>query len=109
MLDMCGDFQGTWYCSVDCPNHFKQKAEHAKSLCSLGSAPEIGKWQQVETARTHLEQYEHEDEVFLCHVITMDDTWIRSYTPELKRQSSEWRYTESHLFRAVLLTKCEKQ
>ena len=22
-LDMCGDFQGTWYCSVGCPYHFK--------------------------------------------------------------------------------------
>ena len=26
MLDMCGDFQGTWYCSIDCPYHFKKKA-----------------------------------------------------------------------------------
>ena len=30
-------------------------------------------------------------------VITMDETWIRSYTPELKQQSSKWKYTESHL------------
>ena len=32
-----------------------------------------------------------------------DETWIRLYTPELKRQLSKWRHTESHLFRAVSL------
>ena len=62
----------------------------------------------VDQANAHLGRYEHKGEAFICRVITMDKTWIRSYTPELKRQSSEWRHAESHLFRAVLLTKCEK-
>ena len=57
----------------------------------------------------HLERYEDEGEAFLRRVITMDETWLHSYTPELKRQSSEWLHTDSHLFRAVLLTKSEKQ
>ena len=43
----------------------------------------------------HLEQYEHEGDAFLHRIMTVDETWIRSYTPELKRQSSEWRHTES--------------
>ena len=25
----------------------------------------------------------------------MDETWMHSHTPELKRQSSEWQHTES--------------
>ena len=43
----------------------------------------------------HLERYEHECEAFLRRVITINETWIRSYTPELKRQPNEWRHTES--------------
>ena len=44
---------------------------------------EIGKWQQMETARMHLERYEHEGKGFLRRIITMDETWIRLCTPEL--------------------------
>ena len=41
---MCGDFQGTWYCSVDCPYHFKKKVERARSLCLLDSAHANWNW-----------------------------------------------------------------
>ena len=40
---------------------------------------EIGNWQRMETARMHLELYEHEGVAFLRHVITMDmsmDTFL---------------------------------
>ena len=49
-------------------------------------------WRQQ---KMHLELYEYEGEAFLRRVITMDETWICSYTHELKRQSNEWRHIES--------------
>ena len=29
------------------------------------------------------------------HIITIDETWVRAYEPELKRQSAEWRHEGS--------------
>ncbi|KAJ4449289.1 hypothetical protein ANN_00687 [Periplaneta americana] len=34
-------------------------------------------------------RYEHEGEVFLRCIITIDETWARSYEPQLKRQSAQ--------------------
>ena len=49
---------------------------------------------RVETAKRHLTQYENEDQ-FLNHIIAIDKTWLRSYEPELKSQSSEWHTPDS--------------
>ena len=97
-LNMCGDFQGTLCCSVDCPYLLRKKVKMRKVFAHrvLHSLTEIWKWQRMERARMHFEQFEHEGEAFLRRVITMDETWIRLYTPELKRQSSEWRHTGSY-------------
>ena len=78
MLDMCGDFQGTLYCSVDSPYHFKKKLNMRKGSAHRVShtLSEIGKWQQMETARMHWEPYEHEGDAFLHRIMTVDETWI---------------------------------
>jgi len=34
-------------------------------------------------------------EAFLHRIITLDETWAKSYEPQLKRQSKEWRHYES--------------
>ena len=31
----------------------------------------------------------------LNNIVTIDETWIRAYEPELKRQSAEWRHKRS--------------
>ena len=31
----------------------------------------------------------------LSNIITIDETWVRAYEPELKRQSAEWRHEGS--------------
>ena len=31
----------------------------------------------------------------LNNIITIDETWVRAYEPELKRQSAAWRHEES--------------
>ena len=36
-------------------------------------------------------RYRREGEDFLRRIITLDETWVRCYEPELKRQSAEWR------------------
>ena len=48
------------------------------------------KTERMETAKTLLKRYIKEGESFLNRIVAIDETWIRSYEPELKRQSSEW-------------------
>ena len=53
------------------------------------------KWCPYETCRIHLEKYQNEEENLLNNIITIDETWVRAYEPELKRQSAEWRHKGS--------------
>ena len=53
------------------------------------------KWCRYETCRIHLEMYQNEGENLLNNIITIDETWIKAYEPELKRQSAEWRHEGS--------------
>ena len=46
-------------------------------------------WGRYETCRIHLERYQNGDNL-LNSIITIDETWVRAYEPELKRQSAEW-------------------
>ena len=52
------------------------------------------KWCRYETC-IHLERYQNEGENLLNNIITIDETWVRTYEPELKRQSAEWRHEGS--------------
>ena len=45
------------------------------------------KWLRYDASRTHLERYEREGDDFLRRIITIDETWAKSYEPQLKRQS----------------------
>ncbi|PNF37899.1 hypothetical protein B7P43_G06200, partial [Cryptotermes secundus] len=53
---------------------------------------EMQKWLRYDAARNHLERYEREREAFLRRIITLDETWTKSYEPQMKRQSNEWRH-----------------
>jgi hypothetical protein len=53
---------------------------------------EMQKWLRYDAARNHLERYEREGEAFLRRIIMLDETWAKSYEPQLKRQSKEWRH-----------------
>jgi hypothetical protein len=50
------------------------------------------KWLRYDAARNHLERYEREGESFLRRIITLDESCAKSYEPQMKRQSSEWRH-----------------
>ena len=53
------------------------------------------KWCRYETCRIHPERYQNEGENLLNNIITIDETRVRAYEPELKRQSAEWRHEGS--------------
>lgn len=42
-----------------------------------------------------LERYDRGGDEFLNHIVTGDETWVAYYTPETKRQSSEWHHSNS--------------
>ena len=50
------------------------------------------KWLRYDAAHNHFERYEREGEAFLRRIITLDETWAKSYEPQMKRQSNEWRH-----------------
>ena len=39
-----------------------------------------------------LNRYQREGDDFLGRIVTLDETWARSYEPHLKRQSNEWKH-----------------
>ena len=53
------------------------------------------KWCRYETCHIHMERYQNEGENLLNNIITIDETWVRAYEPELKRQSAEWIHEAS--------------
>ena len=57
------------------------------------------KWCRYEIWRIHLERYQNEGENLLNDIITIDETWVRAYEPDLKRQSAEWRHEGRQKFR----------
>ena len=50
---------------------------------------------RVEIAQTHLNRHENEGDQFINRIVAIDKTWLRSYEPELKSQSSEWHTPSS--------------
>ncbi|KAJ4440701.1 hypothetical protein ANN_08849 [Periplaneta americana] len=52
---------------------------------------DMQKWQRYEL----LVLLQREGEVLLRRIITTDETWARSYEPQLKSQSDEWRHHRS--------------
>ena len=53
------------------------------------------KHHRVKIARSLLHRYGEEGDEMLQRIVAIDETWIRSFEPELKWQSSEWHTTDS--------------
>ena len=51
---------------------------------------ETEKHQCVKIAPSLLQRYEEEGDGMLQRIVAIDETWLRSFEPELKRQSREW-------------------
>ena len=48
-------------------------------------------WHHCSVSRALLGPYQREDDYFLGRIVAMDETWARSYEPNLKRQSNDGR------------------
>ena len=53
---------------------------------------DVQKWQRYDASRMHLQRYEREGNAFLRRIIAIDETWAKSYEPELKHQWNKWRH-----------------
>ena len=64
-----------------CASHSEGTPGHEKiaSRWVPHDLTEMKKWLRYDAARTHLERYEREGEVFLRRIITLDETWDKSY------------------------------
>ncbi|KAJ4445497.1 hypothetical protein ANN_07305 [Periplaneta americana] len=47
------------------------------------------------SGRALLHRYQREGDYYLGRIVAMDETWTRSYEPNLKRQSNEWKHPGS--------------
>ena len=56
---------------------------------------ESEKHQCVNIAHKLLKRYGEDGNEMLQGIVAIDETWIRSFEPELKRQSSEWHTKNS--------------
>ena len=56
---------------------------------------ESEKHQRVNIARKLLKRYAEDGNEMLQRIVAIGETWIRSFEPELKRQSSEWHTKNS--------------
>lgn len=50
---------------------------------------------RLNIATNHLSRFSKEGRDFLSRIVAIDETWVRSYEPELKRQSAEWHTPNS--------------
>ena len=53
------------------------------------------KHHRVKIARSLLHRYGEEGDEMLQRIVAIDETWMRSFEPELKQQSSEWHTKDS--------------
>lgn len=53
------------------------------------------KHNRVQISKQLLQRYETEGDKFISRIVAIDETWIRSYEPELKRQSMQWHTPSS--------------
>ena len=53
------------------------------------------KRRRMEICQTLLNRYNNEGEAFLSRIVTEDESWVRHYSPETKRQSLEWKHPSS--------------
>ena len=65
---------------------------------------EVQQWRRYAVAQALLDRYLKDD--FLGRIVAMDETWARSYEPNLKCQSNEWKHPSSPCPKKVRPTQC---
>ena len=52
---------------------------------------DVQQWHRYAVAQALLHRYRKKGDDFIGRIFSMDKTWARSYEPNLKRQSNEWK------------------
>ena len=80
------------YCSF---NHSKS-SWNAKGVSTLGTTSFDVQVQHLLTVATNLLScFETEENNFVSRIIAFDETLVRSFKPEMKRQATEWHMPNS--------------
>ena len=67
---------------------------------------EVQQWHRYADVQALLDRYKREGDDFPGQIVAMDETWARSYVPNLKRQSNEWKHPGSPGPKKVRPTQC---
>ena len=77
--------------------HHSWRFEHAEALGIVG--PEMSesgsKTSTMPVVWANFRIFRHDPNDFLSRSVTMDETWLYHYDPEIKQQSMEWRHSGS--------------
>ena len=74
-------------------NHLKMRKVSARWVPHRLTSDQAER--RLEVATHLLSRFDSEGQDFLSRIVAIDETWMRSYEPELKRQSAEWHTPSS--------------
>jgi histone-lysine N-methyltransferase SETMAR len=77
------------------PNNLKMRKVSARWVPHRLTSEQAER--RLNIATNHLSRFSKEGRNFLSRIVAIDETWVRSYDPELKRQSAEWHTPNSPL------------
>ena len=69
-------------------NHLKMRKVSARWVPHRLTSDQAER--RLEVATHLLSRFDSKEQYFLSRPVAIDETWVRSYEPELKRQSAEW-------------------
>ena len=72
----------------------------------LHEISKVQQWHRYTVAQALLDRYQRDGNDFLGRIVAMDETWVRSYEPNLKRQSNEWKHRGCPLPKKMRPTQC---
>ena len=74
-------------------NHLKMRKVSARWVPHRLTSDQAER--RLEVATHLLSRFDSEGQDFLSRIVAIDETWVSSYEPELKRQSAEWHTPSS--------------
>ena len=99
---------GSQSMSENCAPHSVWHSGYCK-LAACWMPHETSKVQQrhrYAVAQVLLDRYQRESDDFLGRIVAVDETWARSYEPNLKCQSKEWKHPGSPRPRKLCPIQC---
>ena len=94
--------------SLNCaPNSARHSGLHKLAAHWIShEISEVQHWQRYAVAQALLDRYQRKGDAFLGRIVAMNETWTRSYEPNLKRQSNQLKCPGSLRPKKVCHTQC---